>query len=59
MKSRIVRQASASFPRQTSGFMMAGGHLYQVAVTPVYVQAGAGLGLLNVLVAGYAVDLRR
>jgi signal transduction histidine kinase len=54
----IVRQASAGFPRQASGFMMAGGHLYQVAVTPVYVQAGAGLGLLNVLVAGYAVDLR-
>ena len=25
-------------------------------MTPVYVQAGAGLGLLNVLVAGYAVD---
>jgi len=52
----IVRQASARFPQQSSSFMMAGGHLYQVAVTPVYVQAGADLGLLNVLVAGYAVD---
>jgi signal transduction histidine kinase len=52
----IVRESSASFPKQASGFMMTGGHLYQVAVTPVYVQAGAGLGLLNVLVAGYAVD---
>ena len=52
----IVREASAGFPKQASGFMMSGGHLYQVAVTPVYVQAGAGLGLLNVLVAGYAVD---
>ncbi len=52
----IVREASANFPKQASGFMMSGGHLYQVAVTPVYVQAGAGLGLLNVLVAGYAVD---
>jgi signal transduction histidine kinase len=30
--------------------------LYQIAVTPVYVQAGAGMGLLNVLVAGYEVN---
>jgi signal transduction histidine kinase len=52
----VVREASAAFPRQSSGFMMAGQQLYQIAVTPVYVQAGSGLGLLNVLVAGYAVD---
>jgi|SRR5579871_1538318 len=52
----VVREAAGNFPRQASGFLMAGGHLYQVAVTPVYVQAGSGLGLLNVLVAGYAVD---
>jgi signal transduction histidine kinase len=52
----VVRQAAAGFPRQASGFMMAGGQLYQIAVTPVYVQSGAGLGLLDVLVAGYAVD---
>lgn len=52
----VVRQATANFPKQASGFMVAGGRLYQVAVTPVYVQAGASLGLLNVLVAGYAVD---
>jgi signal transduction histidine kinase len=35
--------------------MMSGGRLYQTVVTPVYVQAGGGPGLLNVLVAGYAV----
>jgi signal transduction histidine kinase len=52
----VVRQAAAAFPRQSSGFMMAGQELYQIAVTPVYVQAGSGLGLLNVLVAGYVVD---
>ncbi len=52
----VVQQASANFPRQASGFMMAGGELYQIAVTPVYVQSGGGLGLLDVLVAGYAVD---
>ena len=52
----VVREAAGGFPRQASGFLMAGGHLYQIAVTPVYVQAGGGLGLLNVLVAGYTVD---
>ena len=52
----VVRQATASFPKQASGFMTAGGRLYQIAVTPVYVQSSGGLGLLNVLVAGYAVD---
>jgi signal transduction histidine kinase len=52
----VVRQAAAKFPNQASGFMMAGGRLYLIAVTPVYVQAAGGLALLNVLVAGYAVD---
>jgi signal transduction histidine kinase len=52
----VVREAAASFPKQASGFMTAGGRLYQIAVTPVYVQASGGLGLLNVLVAGYSVD---
>ncbi len=36
--------------------MLKDGHLYQVAVTPVRVQSGRGLALLNVLVAGYQVD---
>ncbi len=51
-----VRDAAGSFPKQTSGFVTLDGHLYQIAVTPVYVQAGAGMGLLNVLVAGYEVN---
>ena len=54
----VVRQAASHFPQQASGFFMSGGHLYQIAVTPVYVQAGAEPGLLNVLVAGYTVDDR-
>ena len=53
---QVVHQAAAAFPKQTSGFLRAGDRLYQVSVTPIYVQAGAGLGLLDVLVAGYAVD---
>jgi len=51
-----VRDAAASFPKQTSGFVTLGSRLYQIAVTPVYVQAGTGMGLLNVLVAGYEVN---
>ena len=52
----VVRQAASVFPKQASGFMSVGGHLYQIAVTPVYVQSGASLALLNALVAGYQVD---
>ncbi|MEQ1947790.1 MAG: ATP-binding protein [Bryobacteraceae bacterium] len=52
----VVRQAAARFPDQASGFMLADQRLYQIAVTPVYVQSGSGMGLLNVLVAGYEVD---
>lgn len=52
----VVSAAAAQFPQQASGFMLQGGSLYQIAVTPVYVQSGAGPALLNVLVAGYAVD---
>jgi|SRR5579871_1255169 len=43
--------------QQANGFMLKEGNLYQVAVTPVYVQSGGGLWvLLDVLVAGYQVD---
>lgn len=52
----VVREAASHFPQQASGFFLSGGRLYQIAVTPVYVQAGAEPGLLNVLVAGYTVD---
>jgi signal transduction histidine kinase len=51
-----VPQAARRFPEQASGFMLKDGHLYQVAVTPVYVQAGRDLALLDVLVAGFQVD---
>jgi len=52
----VVRQAASHFPQQASGFYWSAGRLYQVAVTPVYVQAGSEPGLLNVLVTGYTVD---
>src|SRR5581483_10720142 len=47
-----VRQAAADFPRQSTGFLYRDGNLYQVVITPVYVDSG----LLNVLLAAYRVD---
>jgi signal transduction histidine kinase len=51
-----VRAAASQFPRQAAGFMERDGHLFQIAVTPVYVESTRGQALLNVLVAGYAID---
>jgi signal transduction histidine kinase len=52
----LVQQAAASFPRPSQGFLMLDGRLYQVIVTPVYVQSSGGPGLIDVLVAGYEVN---
>ena len=52
----VVRAASRHFPRQASGFMTQAGALYQVVVTPVYLQSGSDQALWNVLVAGFGVD---
>jgi len=52
----LVREAAPRFPLQASGFFLQDGELYQISVTPVYVQSTRGQDLLNVLVAGYHVD---
>jgi signal transduction histidine kinase len=52
----MVRVARAHFPKQASGFVQKGDELFQVVVTPVYVQSVGGSALLDVLVAGYKVD---
>jgi signal transduction histidine kinase len=52
----FVRIARTGFPEQASGFVFVNGRLYQVAVTPVYIQSGSEQVLLNVVVAGYRVD---
>jgi signal transduction histidine kinase len=54
----LVRSAAARFPKQSSGFLLQGGELYHISVTPVYVQSTNGQEdlLLNVLVAGFHVD---
>ncbi|MDQ6665491.1 MAG: ATP-binding protein [Acidobacteriota bacterium] len=51
-----VRDSARNFPAQTAGFALQNERLYQMVVTPVYVQTARGPGLLNVLVAGYLVD---
>lgn len=52
----MVRMARGIFPKQASGFVQRGDQLFQVVVTPVYVQSQDSPALLNVLVAGYKVD---
>jgi signal transduction histidine kinase len=52
----VVPAASNRFPQQATGFLVLNGRLYQVVITPVYVAATEGSALLNVLVAGFAVD---
>lgn len=55
-KFGVVRDAARRFPEQSDGFSYEGGRLYELVVTPVYVQTQSGPGLLNVLVAGFPVD---
>ncbi|MGB6943063.1 MAG: ATP-binding protein [Bryobacteraceae bacterium] len=52
----LVREAAARFPRPSQGFLMLSGRLYQIIVTPVYVQSSGGPGLIDVLVTGYEVN---
>ncbi len=52
----FVVTAGRRFPEQSSGFVFIAESLYQVAVTPVYVQSTLEQVLLNVVVAGYRVD---
>jgi signal transduction histidine kinase len=58
LKSKLdeVDAASGSFPKQSSGVIQQDGRLYQIVITPVYVQSPSGPGLINVLVAGFAID---
>lgn len=52
----FIRGAAQSFPAQARGFVTLDGRLYQIVVTPVYVATTQSAALLNVLVAGIAVD---
>ncbi len=52
----VVRRIRARFPAQVSGFFVHEKQLFQLVLTPVYVDSGAGPALINVLVAGYTVN---
>jgi len=52
----VVRDALTRFPAQSEGFALQPDGLFELVVTPVYVQTQTGPGLLNVLVAGFPVD---
>jgi signal transduction histidine kinase len=52
----VVRAAAPRFPAQTDGFAVENGRLYELVVTPVYVQTPDAPGLLDVLVAGFPID---
>ncbi len=53
----LVAAMRDRFPRQVSGFAVYGGQLFQLVLTPVYVDAAqGGQALLNVLVTGYTVN---
>ncbi len=51
-----VRSAAREFPKQARGFVTLGNRLYQIVITPVYVATTRDSALLDVLVAGVAVD---
>jgi len=52
----VVKQAAVRFPEQSTGFLLQGDDLYQISVTPLYVDSTHEPALQNVLVAGYRVD---
>jgi signal transduction histidine kinase len=53
----IFAAASAKFPKQSKGFFLQDGELYNISVTPVYVDSSTGeQRVANVLIAGYRID---
>jgi signal transduction histidine kinase len=52
----LVNEVRSQFPAQVSGFFVDGGRLFQLVLTPVYVDSARGQDLISVLVAGYPVN---
>src|ERR1700693_5418608 len=53
----IFTAASAKFPKQSKGFFLQDGELYNISETPVYVDSSTGeQRLANALIAGYRID---
>jgi signal transduction histidine kinase len=55
---RVIPAKRGQFPAQAAGFVLEDGRLYYTILTPVYVDAGSGSALLNVLVTGFAINHR-
>ena len=51
----VVARVQGVFPQQVSGFRVQENKLFQLVLTPVYVDSSRGKLLINVLVAGYPV----
>ncbi|MBI4907821.1 MAG: HAMP domain-containing histidine kinase [Acidobacteria bacterium] len=52
----VARAAASQFPAQSSGFMIQDGRMYQVVITPVYIDTQRGQALEAILVAAYVID---
>lgn len=52
----VIQSATPRFPQQSKGFLTHAGRLWQIVVTPVYINAQQGSALLNVLLTGYPVN---
>lgn len=52
----MVAAVRNKFPKQASGFSVMNGHLFQLVLTPVYVDASQGSTFAKVLVTGYLVN---
>ncbi len=52
----MVRSVLSRFPKQASGFYVLNGLLYQLVLTPVYLDDARGASLSKVLVTGFVVN---
>lgn len=54
----LMQAAIKRFPEQVAGYVRRGSHLYYEVFTPVYVAAGNGQALLNILLVAFDIDAR-
>lgn len=52
----MITAVRQRFPKQAGGFAVIGKDLYQLVLTPVYVDSSGGSSLVSILVSGFSVD---
>ncbi|MBV8705827.1 MAG: HAMP domain-containing histidine kinase [Acidobacteriaceae bacterium] len=52
----FIETLISQFPQQASGLLEQNGRLFQIVITPVYVEGTNGQNLLNTLVTGFEID---